>query len=350
MGVERSTFLIDAQGRVAARMAQGQGAGPRRGSPRRRRRALSAPRRCRARAELLHSIISQTHNGASIGQPQEDDRTAPRVRPRHERHDARPLGHLPVRGTRHIHPDDRARGTRRRQERDVGSRAQCAPGEPLPRRADGDGRQGAHRSGPGTARGEIHAGRQETAERPACSSRPGSLPADCPTRCPATAPTTRSSRRRSRCRNSIRTRSVTLVSKDINLRIKAAILGVHAEDYYSDKTIEDADLLYTGVEELPANFWDRDRPQARVVARTGRPEFLSRSRQTRRQLGAEPVRLPGRRSRHRGGRAAHRRRLRRAGGGAGLSQRASRRLGHQRAQPRAEFRVQPAARSRRSIS
>ena len=39
---------------------------------------------------------------------------------------------------------------------------------------------------------------------------------------------------------------VTLVSKDINLRIKAAIVGVHAEDYYSDKTIEDADLLYTG--------------------------------------------------------------------------------------------------------
>src|SRR5512137_3139327 len=50
---------------------------------------------------------------------------------------------------------------------------------------------------------------------------------------------------------------VTLVSKDINLRIKAAIIGVHAEDYYSDKTIEDADLLYTGMEELPANFWER---------------------------------------------------------------------------------------------
>ena len=50
---------------------------------------------------------------------------------------------------------------------------------------------------------------------------------------------------------------VTLVSKDINLRIKAAIIGVHAEDYYSDKTIEDADLLYTGIEELSANFWDR---------------------------------------------------------------------------------------------
>lgn len=50
---------------------------------------------------------------------------------------------------------------------------------------------------------------------------------------------------------------VTLVSKDINLRIKASIIGVQAEDYYSDKTIEDADLLYTGVLELPPNFWDK---------------------------------------------------------------------------------------------
>jgi PhoH-like ATPase len=50
---------------------------------------------------------------------------------------------------------------------------------------------------------------------------------------------------------------VALVSKDINLRIKAAIVGVHAEDYYSDKTIEDADVLYTGVETLPEDFWEQ---------------------------------------------------------------------------------------------
>ncbi|MBM5812262.1 MAG: PhoH family protein [Gammaproteobacteria bacterium] len=50
--------------------------------------------------------------------------------------------------------------------------------------------------------------------------------------------------------------AVTLVSKDINLRIKAAILGIHAEDYFNDRTIEDADLLYTGLAELPADFWD----------------------------------------------------------------------------------------------
>ncbi len=49
---------------------------------------------------------------------------------------------------------------------------------------------------------------------------------------------------------------VTLVSKDINLRIKAAVVGVHAEDYYNDKTIEDADVLHTGLSALPANFWE----------------------------------------------------------------------------------------------
>ena len=50
---------------------------------------------------------------------------------------------------------------------------------------------------------------------------------------------------------------VTLVSKDINLRIKAAIVGVHAEDYYSDRTIEDADVLYTGTETLGSDFWEQ---------------------------------------------------------------------------------------------
>ncbi|HET7370446.1 MAG TPA: PhoH family protein [Gammaproteobacteria bacterium] len=50
--------------------------------------------------------------------------------------------------------------------------------------------------------------------------------------------------------------SVILVSKDINLRIKAAVLGIHAEDYYNDKALEDADMLFTGIEALPADFWE----------------------------------------------------------------------------------------------
>jgi len=51
-------------------------------------------------------------------------------------------------------------------------------------------------------------------------------------------------------------RQVTLVSKDINLRIKAAILGIHAEDYYNDQTLDDVNLLYSGARELPADFWE----------------------------------------------------------------------------------------------
>ena len=56
---------------------------------------------------------------------------------------------------------------------------------------------------------------------------------------------------------------VALVSKDINLRIKAAVVGVHAEDYYSDKTIEDADVLYTGTARLPADFWEQHSSEMR---------------------------------------------------------------------------------------
>jgi len=51
-------------------------------------------------------------------------------------------------------------------------------------------------------------------------------------------------------------RQVILVSKDINMRIKARALGLPAEDYYNDKVLEDTDLLYTGATELPADFWD----------------------------------------------------------------------------------------------
>jgi PhoH-like ATPase len=52
-------------------------------------------------------------------------------------------------------------------------------------------------------------------------------------------------------------REVVLVSKDINMRVKARALGLAAEDYFNDKTLEDGDLLYTGVLPLPTDFWDR---------------------------------------------------------------------------------------------
>ncbi len=51
-------------------------------------------------------------------------------------------------------------------------------------------------------------------------------------------------------------RGVILVSKDINMRIKARALGLATEDYYNDKVLEDTDLLYTGVNKLAPDFWD----------------------------------------------------------------------------------------------
>ncbi|MBI3524095.1 MAG: PhoH family protein [Betaproteobacteria bacterium] len=52
-------------------------------------------------------------------------------------------------------------------------------------------------------------------------------------------------------------RPVILVSKDINMRIKARALGLAAQDYFNDKVLEDTDLLYTGARELAGDFWDK---------------------------------------------------------------------------------------------
>ena len=53
-------------------------------------------------------------------------------------------------------------------------------------------------------------------------------------------------------------RTVILVSKDINMRIKARALGLDAQDYFNDKVLEDTDLLYTGVLQLSQDFWDKN--------------------------------------------------------------------------------------------
>lgn len=52
-------------------------------------------------------------------------------------------------------------------------------------------------------------------------------------------------------------REVVLVSKDINMRVKARALGLNAEDYQNDKTLDDGDLLYAGVLALPQDFWSK---------------------------------------------------------------------------------------------
>ncbi len=50
---------------------------------------------------------------------------------------------------------------------------------------------------------------------------------------------------------------IVLISKDINLRIKAAIFNVPAEDYYNDRALDDVDLLYKGMTIEDDSFWKR---------------------------------------------------------------------------------------------
>ena len=50
-------------------------------------------------------------------------------------------------------------------------------------------------------------------------------------------------------------RSIVIVSSDINLRIKARALGIHAEDYRDDVALDDVSLLYAGVYELAKDDW-----------------------------------------------------------------------------------------------
>ena len=54
---------------------------------------------------------------------------------------------------------------------------------------------------------------------------------------------------------------VVLVSKDINLRIKAAIHGLLAEDYHNDRALDDLSLLYSGVRDVSPDFWEHHQPE-----------------------------------------------------------------------------------------
>ncbi|HCU89390.1 MAG TPA: phosphate starvation-inducible protein PhoH [Gammaproteobacteria bacterium] len=51
------------------------------------------------------------------------------------------------------------------------------------------------------------------------------------------------------------TTKITIISKNINLRIKARIAGLNAEDYYNDKAIDNVDFLYSGLREIEDAEW-----------------------------------------------------------------------------------------------
>ena len=85
---------------------------------------------------------------------------------------------------------------------------------------------------------------------------------------------------------------VVLVSKDINLRIKASIYGIAAEDYENDRALDDFSLLYTGHAELPADFWERH-PEVRSWSERGHTFYEIKLRKDESWVAQEFVYLPG---------------------------------------------------------
>ena len=86
--------------------------------------------------------------------------------------------------------------------------------------------------------------------------------------------------------------AVALVSKDINLRIKATIFGVAAEDYENDRALDDFSLLYTGAAELPADFWDRH-PDLRSWSERGQTFYELKPREDEIWQPNQCLYLPG---------------------------------------------------------
>jgi len=50
---------------------------------------------------------------------------------------------------------------------------------------------------------------------------------------------------------------IVLVTKDINMRLKARACGIAAEDYSTDQLVDDVSLLSRGYQNMTGSFWDR---------------------------------------------------------------------------------------------
>ncbi|WP_416190774.1 PhoH family protein [Neisseria sp. CCUG12390] len=73
---------------------------------------------------------------------------------------------------------------------------------------------------------------------------------------------------------------VALVSKDINIRIKARTLDLHAEDYINDKVLEDSDILYSGLRRLTPEFWANNGTHLNSWQENGRAYYQIEGRDT----------------------------------------------------------------------
>ena len=210
------------------------------------------PRRLPAGRRPRPTSPSSNRNRSPARRQEAAHRRAPEaLRARHQRADARFDQPVPVRGTRRLPADDDAGGTRLAQEGNEGGCAQRAPGFAHARRAGRGCKTPIEEGIPLGALGNKDAsGRLFFQTQAVEAALPASLPAG---------------KADNQILGVVRalkdlqpSRDVVLVSKDINMRVKARALGLPAEDYTNDKVLEDTDILYTGVMQLPANFWDKN--------------------------------------------------------------------------------------------
>lgn len=65
-----------------------------------------------------------------------------------------------------------------------------------------------------------------------------------------------------------------LVTKDINLRVKALAIGVPAQDYRSDRVFSDSDILPTGILAADSELWTTEDGNPAASWRDGNQQFL----------------------------------------------------------------------------
>jgi PhoH-like ATPase len=88
-------------------------------------------------------------------------------------------------------------------------------------------------------------------------------------------------------------RDVILVSKDVNMRIKARVMGLHAEDYSTDAAIEDSDLLQTGIVQFDDGFWARNGNDMHSWQANGRSHCRVAGPDTRNMFPNQLIRIDG---------------------------------------------------------
>ncbi|MCC5812269.1 MAG: PhoH family protein [Ectothiorhodospiraceae bacterium] len=70
--------------------------------------------------------------------------------------------------------------------------------------------------------------------------------------------------------------TVILVSKDVNLRVKCAALGIPVEDYRNDRVVDDIEAMSSGMTVAGSNFWERNKGEIESWQEAGRAFYRLR--------------------------------------------------------------------------